>query len=283
MNQTIFQDEDKNAIRYSLINHIDTEIEFNGFGVKYVASGAEIYHVNGRKYKVEEGQYIIGNDFTKASVQINLKKQVQGLCIDISPKVINEVAMYNDISESELAEFLLSDQFFVNRYNIKNTTLGYTLHEINQQIKNGKFVDDFQHEELFYSLAESIVTDQRVVLNHLSKLNFKKQETNHELFRILLKAKDIMDTNLFDSLKLDEITTASGISKYHFIRLFKSVFGISPYQYLKRQKLEYARQQLSGGSKINDLASLLGYPDTPSFSKAFKQIFGITPSSVKKQ
>ncbi len=132
-------------------------------------------------------------------------------------------------------------------------------------------------------MAESIVTDQRMVLNHLSKLNFKKQETNHELFRILLKAKDIMDTSLFDSLKLDEITTASGISKYHFIRLFKSVVGISPYQYLKRQKLEYARQQLSGGSKINELASLLGYPDTPSFSKAFKQIFGITPSSVKKQ
>lgn len=99
MNRTIFQDEDNNAIRYSIIDRIDTDIDFNGFGVKYVASGQETYHINGKKYQVREGDYIIGNDFTKAAVQINQLEPVQGLCIDISARIISEVASFHEVTE----------------------------------------------------------------------------------------------------------------------------------------------------------------------------------------
>ena len=283
MNRTVYQDDDKNSIRYSIIDRIDTEIDFNGFGVKYVASGQETYHINGKKYQVKEGDYIIGNDFTKAAVHINQSEPVQGLCIDISAGIISEVASFHEVTEQDLSEFLLSEQFFVNRYNVKNTTLGYSLIEINDKIKKGNFVHSLHDEELFYSLAESVIMDQRFVFNQLSKLNFKKHETNQELLRALLKAKEVMDTTLFDAIRLDDLALTSGLSKYHFIRLFKSVFGISPYQYIKHRKLDLARMQLLKGSRVVDVAVQFGYPDTPSFSKAFKQLFGLNPSAINKQ
>ena len=283
MNRTVYQDDDKNAIRYSTIDRIDTEIDFNGFGVKYVASGQETYYINGKKYQVKEGDYIIGNDFTKAAVHINQSEPVQGLCIDISAGIISEVASFHEVTEQDLSEFLLSEQFFVNRYNVKNTTLGYSLIEINDKIKKGNFVHSLHNEELFYSLAESVIMDQRFVFNQLSKLNFKKHETNQELLRALLKAKEVMDTTLFDAIRLDDLALTSGLSKYHFIRLFKSVFGISPYQYVKHRKLDFARTELIKGAKVIDIALQLGYPDSPSFSKAFKQVFGTNPNSIKKQ
>ena len=149
MNRTVYQDDDKNSIRYSIIDRIDTEIDFNGFGVKYVASGQETYHINGKKYQVKEGDYIIGNDFTKAAVHINQSEPVQGLCIDISAGIISEVASFHEVTEQDLSEFLLSEQFFVNRYNVKNTTLGYSLIEINDKIKKGNFVHSLHDEELF--------------------------------------------------------------------------------------------------------------------------------------
>jgi AraC-like DNA-binding protein len=282
MNQTLHTDADKNAIRFSNFKKLETECPFTGLGVKYVASGEEIYYANDKKYKVNAGEYIIGNEFTKSQVQIDHKEIVQGLCVDISSDIISEVAEFHDVNGSELKEFLLSDQFFVNRYNVKNTSLGYSLHEINQKIKRGTFANDFQQNELFYSLAESIITDQRFVFDHLSKLDFKKNATNEEVFRAVLLAKTFIDEQINENISLEKMALQTGISKYHFIRVFKSVFGISPYQYQKRKRLELAKLDLLIGNEIFFTAIRYGFPDVPSFSKAFKQQFGQTPGSIKK-
>lgn len=135
---------------------------------------------------------------------------------------------------------------------------------------------------MFYSLAESIVTDQRFVFDHLNKLDFKKINTNEEVFRALLAAKEYIDEQLLEQLSLDKISSEIGISKYHFIRLFKNTFGISPYQYLKRKKLQLAKQELVLGKPIAEITFQLGFADTPTFTKAFKQEFGISPGQMKK-
>jgi AraC-like DNA-binding protein len=282
MNKTIYFDEDKNSIRYSQIKNIEAEIQFTGLGVKYVASGSEIYHANGKKFIVKEGEYIIGNDFTSSVVKIDQEEAVHGLCIDISSQIISEVSEFHDLSGTDLKEFLLSDQFFVNRYNVKNTTLGYTLQEINRKIQNSTIRNDLQRNELFYSLAESIVTDQRFIFEHLNKMDFKKVSTNEEIFRALLTAKNFIDENLLEELSLDQICLQAGLSKYHFIRLFKSTFGISPYQYLKRKLLELAKKDLISGKTASEVYAIYGFSDVAAFSKGFKQHFGIAPSKLNK-
>ena len=282
MNQTIYKDCNKNEIRFSRIMKIEAEMPFTGLGVKYVASGEEIYYANKKKYIVREGEYIIGNDFTKSIVQIDENDPVQGLCIDISSQIISEVAQYHDLNGTDLREFLLSDQLFVNRYNVKNTSLGYTLIEINRKIKSGQFNNDLHQNELFYSLAESVITDQRFVFDHLNKMDFKKVITNEEVFRAILDAKSFMDQHIMDNLSLEQISLQVGISKYHFIRLFKNTFSVSPYQYQKRKRLEMAKQEIDKGKTIKETALLFGYGDVSAFSKAFKQVFGQAPASRKK-
>jgi AraC family transcriptional regulator len=282
MNQTIYKDKEKNAIRFSKITKIEAEMPFTGLGIKYVASGEETYYANNKKFTVKEGEYIIGNDFTSSIVEINQKQPVQGLCIDISAEIIADVADFYDLNSANLKEFLLSDQFFVNRYNIKNTSLGYSLVEINTSVQTGNYNNRFLQEELFYSLAESIVTDQRFIFNHLNKMDFKKNNTNEEVFRLLLKAKELLDLHAMKNLSLEEISLGVGISKYHFIRLFKSVFGISPYQYQQRKRLENAKLAIIHGDSIFDTAIAYGYGDLATFSKAFKQAFGQSPSRYIK-
>jgi AraC-like DNA-binding protein len=282
VNHTIYTDTEKNAIRFSEFKKLETQTPFTGLGIKYVAAGEETYFVNNKKFSVKEGEYIIGNDFTTSIVQIDHEKPVQGLCIDISSEIISEVAEYYDLNGADLTEFLLSDQFFVNRYNIKNTTLGYSLVEINESIKRRNLDVPFLQQELFYSLAESIITDQRFIFNHLNKMDFKKVNTNEEVFRLLLQAKELLDLNAMKNFSLEEISAGVGISKYHFIRLFNNVFGISPYQYQIRRRLENAKLELSKGVSILDTAFAHGYSDLATFSKAFKQAFGQAPSQFLK-
>jgi AraC-like DNA-binding protein len=281
MNQTIYSDENDNEIRFSEIKKIESDVAFKGLGIKYVASGEETYYANGKKFMVREGEYIIGNDFTKSIVQINQEKVVEGICIDISTQIVSDVAEYYDLQASNLKEFLLSDQFFVNRYNVKNTSIGYSLSEINKKIKNGSFANSLQEQELFYSLAESIITDQRFIFDHLNNLDFKKNITNEEVFRSILQAKNFIDEHITENLSLDEISLNIGISKYHFIRVFKQAFGVSPYQYQKRIRLDRAKLDITQGISILETAIKYGFSDVPTFSKAFKQQFNLTPGAIQ--
>jgi AraC-like DNA-binding protein len=281
MNQTIYSDDNHNEIRFSEIKKIESDVAFKGLGIKYVASGEETYYANGKKFMVREGEYIIGNDFTKSIVQINQEKVVEGICIDISTQIVSDVAEFYDLQASNLKEFLLSDQFFVNRYNVKNTSIGYSLSEINKKIKNGSFANSLQEQELFYSLAESIITDQRFIFDHLNNLDFKKNITNEEVFRSILQAKNFIDEHITENLSLDEISLNIGISKYHFIRVFKQAFGVSPYQYQKRIRLDRAKLDITKGISILETAIKYGFSDAPTFSKAFKQQFNLTPGAIR--
>jgi AraC-like DNA-binding protein len=282
MNRIIYKDEEKNAIRFSKIKKIEAEMPFTGLGIKYVDTGEETYFANNKKFTVKAGEYIIGNNFTSSIVEINQKQPVQGLCIDISTEIIAEVAQYHDVNGSDLKEFLLSNQLFINRYNVNNTNLGYYLIEISNKIKNEYNPNDILKDQLFYSLAESIIDDQRFVFDHLNKMNFKKVKTNEDVFRAILFAKSFIDDHVLDNFSLDQISQQVGISKYHFIRVFKNTFGTSPYQYQKLKRLEKAKSELSSGRSVSDIAILFGYPDLPTFSKAFKQAFGQIPSHFIK-
>jgi len=282
MNQTIYKDNKGNAIRFSKISKIEGEMPFTGLGIKYVSSGEETYYANNKKFTVKEGEYIIGNDYTSSIVCINQKQAVEGLCIDISAKIISDVAEFHDLNETDLIEFLLSDQFLVNRYHIKSTFLGPRLNEVSQKIKMGTCINEFQQNELFYTLAESIISDQRFVFDHLNKLDFKKTITNKEVVRTVLDAKSFIDQHITENFSLEVITSQIGISKYHFIRVFKAAFGISPYQYQKWKRLELAKLDLLRGNEILFTAISYGFADVPTFSKAFKQQFGQTPGLIRK-
>lgn len=283
MNRTIYTDSEKNAIRYSQFRSVEQEIPFTGVGVKFVASGEEQYIANGRKYVVREGEYLIGNDFTSAVVKINHATPVQGICIDISSGIIAEVADYHDLSMVDVKEFLLSNQFLVNRYHFSNTQVGSMLQHIRNNIKTGFIHADVQRQELFYNLAEALISDQRFVFHHLRKMDFRKPCTNEDVFRVLLQVRLFLEEHVTERVSLDDLALKAGISKYHLIRSFKKTFGVSPYRYQLRKRLELAWLDLNNGSCISDVAFRCGYPDVSSFTKAFRLLFGQTPGSVKNE
>lgn len=130
MNKTIFQDDKANAIRISSLKKFEGDLIFSGFAAKFVVAGKESYYIKGRKYDINQGQYILGNSETISTIKIDSKEDVKGLCIDVSPAIIQEVAAYHLSNVDTIQDFLLGDQFLVNSYNAKHTCLGYALSEI---------------------------------------------------------------------------------------------------------------------------------------------------------
>lgn len=282
MNQILYKDTIGNEIRLSQVTHFDGDIPFKGIGIKYVLSGEELYFVNKKKFRVGQGQYLLGNDYTTAAVKIKQKEPVVGLCIDISPQVIRELAACDPSGHADTIEFLLSDQLLVNRYLSINSSLGSRLQNFYQTAKAGFYPDKFFADDFFYGLAEALLSDQRWVHEKLNKIDGKKSVTREAVFNALLQAKNYMDEHFHENPSLDRIVVEAGLSKYHFIRSFKAAFSISPYRYMMRLRLAFAHEQLSKGSSIPEIAVITGFSDTSAFIKAFKKEFLFTPGQVVK-
>ncbi len=81
---------------------------------------------------------------------------------------------------------------------------------------------------------------------------------------------------------LMEMADAAGLSQKHFCRLFKAATGISPGQYLLREKMNYARYLLQETSlSLAEIATRLGYSDQAHFSRQFRRHQQCAPSSLR--
>ena len=98
----------------------------------------------------------------------------------------------------------------------------------------------------------------------------------------LLFTKEFIDRNLHMPLRLKDMAGTAFISEYHFVRLFKVSFDITPHQYHLKKRLAHAEQLLLNSSyTIEDIAYKCGFSNISTFSKAFKKHFVISPSQYK--
>jgi AraC-like DNA-binding protein len=103
------------------------------------------------------------------------------------------------------------------------------------------------------------------------------------LYRRIVQAKIYMDTHYADNIDLDNISDEALFSKFHFIRLFKKVYGKTPHQYLTSVRIENAVKLLKAGSAVSDVCYAVGLESLSSFGSLFKRIVRISPSAFREQ
>ncbi len=75
-----------------------------------------------------------------------------------------------------------------------------------------------------------------------------------------------------------------GLSADYFTRKFREQFGISPREWLKRQRLQQAAMMLlESGLRVQEIAHELGFDDPQFFSRHFKRHYGMTPLQYRRQ
>ena len=85
------------------------------------------------------------------------------------------------------------------------------------------------------------------------------------------------------SVTLDQLAEVAGLSKYHFLRQFSQVVGMTPGAYLRTLRLcQAARKLRTTDMPILEVALSVGFADHPSFSRAFARHMGMTPSEYQK-
>ena len=85
-----------------------------------------------------------------------------------------------------------------------------------------------------------------------------------------------------EPIKLEEISAYCGYHPQYFIRLFKSCIGQTPHQFIIRHRMKKAMSMLLEGESVTKTAEEIGYRESKNFSRTFRQVYGVTPSDVKK-
>lgn len=91
-----------------------------------------------------------------------------------------------------------------------------------------------------------------------------------------------IEENLTNELSLSQIISCTGFSKYHFARIFKTISGYTIYDYIRRRRLTEAAKLLTNTDmRIIDISMLYGYLSQEAFTRAFKEMFSVTPYSYR--
>lgn len=276
----LYADNHENNIRCSSVVSVHSTALFRGVSLKYVMSGSETYHTNAGSHRILSGYFLVGNSTSRGEVQIQGTRATEGLCIDLSPQLVREVATSLPEIHSDAAEFLLHEKQAERRFHYKSTESGRLLQVLAHSLP--KTLNDTESKEFLTHLAAALLYDQSERLCHLDKTPFIRWSAKHDVVNALLHAKALMEAPSEKMYTLEEISAEIAMSKFHFSRLFKRVFHCTPQQYQTQSRLTHLRKAIAGGMKIADAAHLAGYADVPSFSKAFKRTFGHSPGAKKQ-
>jgi AraC-like DNA-binding protein len=103
------------------------------------------------------------------------------------------------------------------------------------------------------------------------------------LYKRIVQAKLFIDAHYQERINLDDIADEAYFSKFHFIRLFKSIYGSTPHQYLTRVRITKAQQLLQEGIPANEVCFLVGFDSVSSFTGLFTRLSKCPPAAWQKQ
>lgn len=150
----------------------------------------------------------------------------------------------------------------------------------NQNILNSD-VREIKNEIAFLEFMQTLVTDESI-LREQKNLSYSDREA--QLAKsIAVHIENELD-NEEDSAKIGDVYNRLNISNAYGHRVFKKVYGTSPFKYMEEQR--YGKAKLLLGVPeytIEDVAYMMKFNSLASFSKQFKKWAGMSPRSFRKK
>ena len=96
--------------------------------------------------------------------------------------------------------------------------------------------------------------------------------------RLVGQARELLSENLEDKITLEEAARSVGLSRYHFLRVFKNETGLSPHAFRTQKRIEAGKRLLRQGLPFVQVALMTGFNDQSHFTNKFRQYVGASPS-----
>ncbi len=209
---------------------------------------------------------------------------------------VNDWDVNVDNSQSQIITFRLSPQVLEKIYNNKLPEIFSPSQNqvINAVIKitSSETLSEFIDHLTFYLDRPKVITEELLSIKLRELIFLLSNLTDNDMIKRALetlflaknyKLYEIIQSNLFTNLKLDDLAFLCGLSLSSFQREFKKIFGMPPAKYINQKRIEEAKKLLANTEiRISEVAFLVGFESLSHFSKVFSIANNMSPSKFQK-
>ncbi len=100
----------------------------------------------------------------------------------------------------------------------------------------------------------------------------------------LNRVMDHIDGHVAAPLELESLAALASYSPFHFLRVFRSKMGETPYDFVRRRRIELAagRLRLASDEPIEHVAIATGFASGETLARAFRQTYGMSAGDWKR-
>ena len=156
-------------------------------------------------------------------------------------------------------------------------------------------MDGGVEEDLAYAMSDSYIQTSekctalsqidrlrtRALMDFTNAVRHKKDSPPYS--KAVRRAIGYIRSHVKEKISLSQIALASGLSSGRFSHLFREETGMTPFAYVKKERLETARSMLIYTDRpISEISAALCFSSESHFIQAFREYTGKTPGKYRK-
>ncbi len=142
--------------------------------------------------------------------------------------------------------------------------------------------DPLWYEEQVSFLLRRLLTHEIAVARTVCNMTHMKSWKRRETFTRLARVTDLIHSCYDRSLSIDELAEAAHWSRFHMMREFKAVHGISPYEYLQRRRTQAAARLLcSTELSVAEIAERTGFHERSTLVRRLRRSRGFGARALR--
>ena len=265
-------------------NNVESEDHVSRLSIRCILNGYQYYRLGNHDHMIGPDNYLIINKGQTYRTAFKADQPLEMMLVAFQPGFAEQV-LYSAITP---ADQLLDNPYCHNPLPVVffeqayprdahiTRTFAFLKRYIDTEATERDPVD---MDGLYEGLLLRLLHNHRDIYRTIERLSPARFSTRVELYRRLSLAKEYIDAHLHTDIHLDRAAQEACLSKYHFLRVFKEVYGQTPHNYIVQKRLERAQFLLrSTGESVVTICRTVGFEDPGSFGRLFRRFFGITPT-----
>lgn len=156
----------------------------------------------------------------------------------------------------------------------------FVLHDTNKTISTNLFQ---QAVKTYEASVRSPLAVKSTIFSLLAHIGKEQNEKQLDRFSVIRKGIEILESDPFLDIPIEEIARTCNVSPCYFRRLFKEYSSQSPHAYRLSIKLNMAKAMLENGDlTIDYISETLNFESPSYFGRLFKKHFGVPPGQYQK-